>query len=79
MRSSPSDQSPVVVYSANEPVRVEILRSLLQDAGIECQVVNGNQGAFAGVDVVPVELIVRSEDARRARDLIAAHDQLNDA
>ena len=79
MRTSPADQSPVVVYSANEPVRVEILRSLLQDAGIECQVANGNQGAFAGVDVVPVELIVRSEDARRARDLIAAHDQLNDA
>lgn len=79
MNASSTNQSPVTVYTANEPLRAEILRALLADAGIECQVTNGHQGAFAGIDVVPVELVVRSEDAEKARELIAAHDQLNDA
>lgn len=79
MNELPADQRPVVVYTANEPLRVEVLKSLLEDSGIECQVSNGNQGAFAGVEVVPVELIVRTEFAEQARELIAAHDQLNDA
>lgn len=69
----------VVVYQVNEPLRAEMMKSSLEGAGIECQLNNGNQGSLAGVDIVPVELCVKSSDVDRARLLINAHEQANDA
>lgn len=69
----------VVVFHANEALRAEMMKASLEGAGINCQLTNGNQGAFAGVDLVPVELSVRMADVERARVIIDAHEQANDA
>lgn len=69
----------VVVFQANEPLRAEMMKALLEREGIECQLTNGNQGSLAGVDVVPVELSVQRADVSRARTIIDAQEQTNDA
>ncbi|MFT5326715.1 MAG: hypothetical protein ACI8P0_004597 [Planctomycetaceae bacterium] len=69
----------VVVFQVNEPLRAEIMKASLEGAGIECQLANGHQGNFAGIDIVPVELSVRASDVERARVIIGAHEQANDA
>ena len=68
----------VVVYQLNEPIRAELLKSMLADSGIDCFIANGNQASFAGIDVIPVELLVASDDAERAIELIKAHENIND-
>lgn len=69
----------VVVFHANEPLRAEMMKASLEGAGIDCQLTSGEQGSFAGVDLVPVELSVRVSDVERARFIIDAHEQANDA
>lgn len=69
----------VVVFQANEPLRAELMKAALEREGIECQLANGNQGSLAGVDIVPVELSVPAPDVDRARVIIEAHEQANDA
>ena len=68
----------VVVHQLNEPIRAELLKLMLTDAGIDCFIANGNQASFAGVDVISVELLVAPDEVERATTLIKAHETMND-
>tara|TARA_R110002072_G_scaffold303029_1_gene491476 strand:- start:1645 stop:1884 length:240 start_codon:yes stop_codon:yes gene_type:complete len=78
MNALSTNDRPVVVFQVNEPLRAEMVKASLEAAGIDTQLTNGNQGSFAGVDLVPVELVVKAEDAERTPTVIAVHEHLND-
>lgn len=79
MTAASTDDRLIVVFQANEPLRAEMVKSTLENSGIECQLSNANQGSLAGIDLVPVELSVKASDVDRARFIIDAHEQANDA
>ena len=56
----------VTIYSSFDLLTAEMVANSLKGEGITCHVVNGNQSAHPGLGVVPVEIIVREEDADRA-------------
>jgi hypothetical protein len=63
---------PVEVYSTFNPSEGEIIRNMLYAEGIEADVTGESQGGFTGA-TPEVTVIVRGEDADRARKLILAH------
>lgn len=62
---------PVVVYTTNNPAEAEILKNVLEDEGIKCELGGENQGSFAGV--IGVRILVRAWDEERARHALASH------
>jgi hypothetical protein len=62
---------PVVVYTTNNLAEAEILKNVLEDEGIKCELDGENQGSFAGV--IGVRILVRAWDEERARQALASH------
>ncbi len=58
----------VAVYTTNDVYQAEILRSLLHDAGIACELDGESQGGFT--HLVETKLLVRAWDADHARRVI---------
>jgi hypothetical protein len=80
MMNIPSaSENLVVVSQANDLLHAELLKASLEEAGIECLVTNRNQGSFAGLALIPVELSVAAADVERARLVIAADQHANEA
>ena len=76
----PSDSKNLVVVShTNDLLHAELFLASLEEAGIECLVTNRNQGSFAGLALIPVELSVAGADVERARLVIAAAQHANEA
>ena len=65
-------QEPVTVFESLNSAEAEIIRGMLDAEGIRSQVTGAEQGGFTGV-IPEVTLVVRAEDADRARELIAEH------
>ncbi len=57
-----------VVYTTNDVYEAEIIRNQLHDAGIKCELDGESQGGLPGI--VETKVLVRAEDAGRARHLI---------
>ncbi|MFT5324152.1 MAG: hypothetical protein ACI8P0_002012 [Planctomycetaceae bacterium] len=76
---SKDQDSPVVVFSSPERLRAELMKSMLEAASIECHLANGQQAAFAGIGLFPVEIIVAESDAEQARQLILKDELRHDA
>ena len=56
---------------SNDPVRLSFLRALLQDAGIECLVLDAHASAVEGsIGAIPRRLVVLAEDEWRARRVL---------
>jgi Putative prokaryotic signal transducing protein len=65
---------PVEVYSTFNLAEAEIIRNMLDGEGIEADVTGESQGGFQGA-TPEVTVMVRGEDADRARKLILAHQE----
>ncbi|MBI1311157.1 hypothetical protein GC176_07595 [bacterium] len=78
MSAASVDTHPVVVFRSSDPARADLVRATLEEAGMECLLDNEQQGSLAGVDLIPVELVVKACDANQARSLVAGHEQVND-
>jgi hypothetical protein len=63
---------PVDVYATFNPAEAEIIRNMLDAEGIEADVAGETQGGFPGA-TPEVTVMVRADDADRARKLILAH------
>lgn len=61
---------PEIVYTTNDLYEAEIIKNGLESEGIVCEVDGTNQGGF--VEIFDVRVLVRAEDAQRARAIIAA-------
>ncbi len=56
---------------SNDPVRLSFLRALLQDAEIECLVLDAHASAVEGsIGAIPRRLVVLAEDEWRARRVL---------
>ncbi|MBV1799433.1 DUF2007 domain-containing protein [Siccirubricoccus sp. G192] len=61
-----------VVAQSTDPVRISFLAALLRDAGIACMVLDAHISAMeGGIGAFPRRLAVPSEDAARARQVLA--------
>jgi hypothetical protein len=66
---------PVEVYSTNNPNEAEIIRAALAGEGIPSQVTGENQAGLAGLDMLPITIVVRASDYDRAREFIEEHQR----
>jgi hypothetical protein len=64
---------PVEVYSTNNSNEAEIIRAALAGEGIPSQVTGENQAGLAGLDTLPISIMVRASDYDRAREFIDEH------
>jgi hypothetical protein len=61
-----------VVIKSNDPVRLSFLVCLLRDAGIDCDVLDGQISAVEGsIGAFPRRLVVADDDASRARRVLS--------
>lgn len=71
-------QSPVVVYSAAGQLQANIVKGMLEAAGIPAQLSQEGAGAAYGLTVGPlglVEILVPADRAEEAEALIAAMER----
>lgn len=75
-----SDQRPMMspddlveVYSTDNPSDAEIVSAALHQEGIKCEIDGEGQAGLAGVGIMEVKVLVRAEDADRARHFIRNH------
>ena len=62
---------PVTVYTTNSAAEAEIVKNLLETEGMKAEVSGESQGSFTGV--LGVNVLVRSWDEERARQVLATH------
>jgi hypothetical protein len=62
---------PVALCSTNNPSEAELLKTLLEGAGVKCELDGANQGGLAGV--LDIRVLVRAWDAERARTVLDSH------
>ena len=67
-----------VVAKYPDIYKAHIVQGLLENEGIECEIVNENL-PFLGMGVAgfDVRIVVREEDCDRAKEILAANDDLN--
>ena len=63
----------VSVYSTNNAVEAEILRTALHSEGIKCEIDGENQAGLTGIISMEIRLMVRAEDSDRARKYLEQH------
>ena len=63
---------PVPIYTVNDPATAEILRVMLEQEGIRCEIEGAHQGGLAGV--LSIRLLVPATEAQRAREFLDAHE-----
>jgi hypothetical protein len=60
-----------MIATTNDPVRISFLTALLQDAGIECIVLDHYVSAVEGsIGAIPRRLMVSEDDAPQARRIL---------
>lgn len=67
----------VPILSLTDASAAEIVRIALENEGIACELENEHQAGLTGV--LPVRILVRAADEKRARDVIAQHPHLEGA
>ena len=66
----------VTAYTVQDAMKAEIIKNYLESEGIACRVGNENQAGFTGI--FEVDILVKAEDADRAKHLIQKHLHEND-
>lgn len=61
----------VTAYTLNDPNEAEVVKMLLRDHNIDCELDGEHQAGFSGVFQIGV--LVRSEDVAEAREVIRVH------
>jgi ribosomal protein L12E/L44/L45/RPP1/RPP2 len=67
-------QDLVSVFRAPSPTEAHLLMNLLTDEEIDARVAEENE-PFAGLPVVPAEVLVRKADEARARAIVAEYER----
>ena len=62
----------VTVYTVTDPNRGEIIKVALHAEGISCELGGEGQAGFTGI--WEIDVMVRAEDADRARKIIELHE-----
>jgi hypothetical protein len=60
----------VTIYTTNDANEAELIKLNLRDHGIACQLSGEQQGGFAGLGIEEIGVVVRAEDADRARSIV---------
>jgi hypothetical protein len=70
----------VTVYTTDNATQAEILRGALHGEGIKCEIGGERQAGLAGIGSMEIQLLVRAEDADRARAFLEEHlrQEMND-
>ncbi len=63
---------PVTVYVLNDPYQAEVIQVALRGEGIPCELDGERQAGLSGV--LEIGVLVRAQDADRARRLIREHE-----
>ena len=71
MKPKPDDI--VAVYTTDNASEAEILRAALLGEGMKCEIGGERQAGLTGLGSMEIELLVRAEDADRAREFIEKH------
>jgi hypothetical protein len=61
----------ITVYTLNDPNEAEVVKMLLRDHNIDCELDGEHQAGFSGIFEIGV--LVRGEDADEAREVIRVH------
>lgn len=64
----------VSVYRANEVAEAHLVKNLLLDENIDAQVSEENE-PFAGLNIVPADVLVRRRDLPRAEAIVQRYDE----
>ncbi len=64
---------PVTVYTLSDYYEAEIIKNALQSEGIRCDLEGERQAGLA--EVLTIGVVVRAEDADRARRIIRTHEE----
>lgn len=62
---------PVMVYTLDDPLEAEVVKNALRSQGIPCELDGQRQAALS--HVLQIGVLVRAQDADRARRLIRGH------
>ena len=65
----------VTVYTTNDSVHAQLIVNELHDEGIAAMIEGGNQGGFAGIGVIEIEIQVKAIDADRAANFVRKYDR----
>ncbi len=65
-----NNETLAVVAEYNSEPEAEMARTLLEDAGIRSTIRNEYMSTLYPVGVMPAQLVVRSEDAEKARNIL---------
>ncbi len=68
----------VSVYKGENPTEAHLVMNLLLDEGIDASVSEENE-PFAGLSIAAPDVLVRREDAPRARAIIEKYDDVQEA
>jgi putative signal transducing protein len=60
------------IYTAMDEIQAEVIKAVLEGAGIESFLENENQALLAGC--IPVRVQVRTSDVEEAKNFIAEHE-----
>lgn len=71
MSSPPPSREPVTVAEPNSEVKAAILKGVLEAEGIAAWVVGGLTSGFRAEAPGKARLMVRAQDAARAREILA--------
>jgi hypothetical protein len=70
------DLDLVTVYTIKNAANAEIIKNALEAEGIPCRLDNESQAGLTGI--FDIAVLVRAADEARARDLILAHEALQE-
>jgi hypothetical protein len=65
----------VTVYTTNDLAHAQLVVNELRDEGIAAFVEGGNQGGFAGIGALAVNVQVKASDADRATAFVRKYDR----
>ena len=70
----------VPVTTVGDAGLANVVKGVLEQAGIEAMIGSGGaEGAYPTPTANPYNILVREEDAERARDVLAQYDSMPDA
>jgi len=65
---------PVLVYTLSDPIEAELVRNMLESAGIRVFLDGMNQAELPALSTMAIQVSVPPEQAAEAREIMADHE-----